>query len=94
MRFTSLLIPYWTLGITFILDMYSSLDHGNEWCAREPTKDVIFCFDKHSGWVNCFLKMPSHFSYHEMAGMVVIVSLIGVMVSGTSNSIPLTQMRV
>ena len=41
-----------------------------------------------------FFKMPSHFSYHEMAGMVVIVSLIGVMVSGTSNSIPLTQVRV
>ena len=30
-------------------DIYSSPDHGNEWCAREPTKDVIFCFDKHSG---------------------------------------------
>ena len=27
------------------------VDHGNEWCAREPTKDVIFCFDKHSGSV-------------------------------------------
>lgn len=27
-------------------------DHGNEWCAREPIKDVIFCFDKHSGWVS------------------------------------------
>ena len=27
------------------------VDHGNEWCAREPTKDVIFCFDKHSGCV-------------------------------------------
>jgi hypothetical protein len=26
-------------------------DHGNEWCAREPSKDVIFCFDKHSGYV-------------------------------------------
>ncbi|KAI0703362.1 hypothetical protein C8T65DRAFT_654966 [Cerioporus squamosus] len=25
------------------------LDHGNEWCRRKPTKDVIFCFDKHSG---------------------------------------------
>ena len=24
-------------------------DHGNEWCIREPTKNVIFCFDKHSG---------------------------------------------
>ncbi len=26
-------------------------DHGNEWCRREPTKNVIFCFDKHSGCV-------------------------------------------
>ncbi|KAG2750503.1 Metallo-dependent phosphatase [Suillus brevipes Sb2] len=28
----------------------SGHDHGNEWCAREPSKDVIFCFDKHSGY--------------------------------------------
>ncbi|KAF9475416.1 Metallo-dependent phosphatase [Pholiota conissans] len=28
----------------------SGHDHGNEWCSREPTKDVIFCFDKHSGY--------------------------------------------
>ncbi|KAF9256381.1 Metallo-dependent phosphatase [Marasmius fiardii PR-910] len=28
----------------------SGHDHGNEWCARETTKDVIFCFDKHSGY--------------------------------------------
>jgi hypothetical protein len=25
-------------------------DHGNEWCSREPEKDVIFCFCKHSGY--------------------------------------------
>ena len=51
----SLPLLNWTLGIIFIFDMYSSLlDHGNEWCAREPTKDVIFCFDKHSGWVKLF----------------------------------------
>jgi len=25
-------------------------DHGNEWCIREPTKGVIFCFSKHSGY--------------------------------------------
>jgi hypothetical protein len=30
-------------------------DHGNEWCAREPTKNVIFCFDKHSGYVQHLL---------------------------------------
>ena len=87
----SLLLPYWTLDIIF--DMYSSLDHGNEWCAREPIKDVIFCFDKHSGSILIYF-MPSHFSYREMAGMVVMVSLVGVMVSGTSSSIPLTHMRV
>ncbi|KAH7904986.1 Metallo-dependent phosphatase [Hygrophoropsis aurantiaca] len=28
----------------------SGHDHGNEWCAREPTKRIIFCFDKHSGY--------------------------------------------
>ncbi|TFK47515.1 Metallo-dependent phosphatase [Heliocybe sulcata] len=28
----------------------SGHDHGNEWCIREPTKNVIFCFDKHSGY--------------------------------------------
>ncbi|KAF8997707.1 Metallo-dependent phosphatase-like protein [Cyathus striatus] len=28
----------------------SGHDHGNEWCIREPSKDIIFCFDKHSGY--------------------------------------------
>jgi len=28
----------------------SGHDHGNEWCIREPTKNVIFCFDKHAGY--------------------------------------------
>ncbi|KAJ3761146.1 Metallo-dependent phosphatase-like protein [Lentinula raphanica] len=28
----------------------SGHDHGNEWCIREPSKDVIFCFDKHAGY--------------------------------------------
>ncbi|KAJ3797657.1 Metallo-dependent phosphatase [Lentinula aff. detonsa] len=28
----------------------SGHDHGDEWCIREPTKDVIFCFDKHAGY--------------------------------------------
>ena len=72
--------------------MYSPLDHGNEWCTREPTNDVIFCFDKHSGWVKfVFIEIPS---YHEMAGMVVMVSMVGGMGSETSSSILLTQMRV
>ena len=41
-----------------------------------------------------YKKTIAHFPYHEMAGMVVMVSLVGVMVLGTSSSIPLTQMRV
>lgn len=28
----------------------SGHDHGDEWCAREPSYDVIFCFSKHSGY--------------------------------------------
>jgi hypothetical protein len=31
-------------------DLFFFIDHGNEWCARERKKDVIFCFDKHSGY--------------------------------------------
>ncbi|THH04195.1 hypothetical protein EW145_g5704 [Phellinidium pouzarii] len=30
--------------------LLGNVDHGNEWCKREPTKNVIFCFDKHSGY--------------------------------------------
>lgn len=33
------------------------LDHGNEWCAREPTSNMIFCFNKHSGYVLCRLSV-------------------------------------
>ncbi|GLB38949.1 putative calcineurin-like phosphoesterase [Lyophyllum shimeji] len=28
----------------------SGHDHGDEWCARDRSKDVIFCFGKHSGY--------------------------------------------
>jgi len=28
----------------------SGHDHGDEWCAREPTYNTIFCFSKHSGY--------------------------------------------
>ncbi|KAJ7059503.1 Metallo-dependent phosphatase-like protein [Mycena amicta] len=24
--------------------------HGNEWCAHEPSRNIIFCFNKHSGY--------------------------------------------
>ncbi|THU96983.1 Metallo-dependent phosphatase [Dendrothele bispora CBS 962.96] len=30
--------------------LISGHDHGNEWCKREPSTGVIFCFDKHGGY--------------------------------------------
>lgn len=36
-------------SLSLKLTYFHTVDHGNEWCAREPSKDVIFCFDKHSG---------------------------------------------
>ncbi|KAL0958443.1 hypothetical protein HGRIS_000586 [Hohenbuehelia grisea] len=46
-------VPFWKALNTHIKNLravISGHDHGNEWCAREPTQDVIFCFDKHSGY--------------------------------------------
>ncbi|KII84523.1 hypothetical protein PLICRDRAFT_351516 [Plicaturopsis crispa FD-325 SS-3] len=45
--------PFWDALNANIVNLHAVIsghDHGNEWCAREPTKDVIFCFDKHSGY--------------------------------------------
>ncbi|TFK25358.1 Metallo-dependent phosphatase [Coprinopsis marcescibilis] len=44
--------PFWDAvsKIKNLRAVISGHDHGNEWCAREPTKDVVFCFDKHSGY--------------------------------------------
>ncbi|KAF5348475.1 hypothetical protein D9756_009595 [Leucocoprinus leucothites] len=45
--------PFWDAVKQYLPNLVavvSGHDHGNEWCAREPTKDVIFCFDKHSGY--------------------------------------------
>ncbi|KAF4607507.1 hypothetical protein EYR38_001579 [Pleurotus pulmonarius] len=39
-----------TKNVKNLRAIVSGHDHGNEWCAREPTADVIFCFDKHSGY--------------------------------------------
>jgi len=25
-------------------------DHGNEWCARDPSTSIILCFNKHTGY--------------------------------------------
>ncbi|KAL6299418.1 Metallo-dependent phosphatase [Sparassis latifolia] len=45
--------PFWdalTQHVKNVHAVISGHDHGNEWCAREPTKNVIFCFNKHSGY--------------------------------------------
>ncbi|PPR03658.1 hypothetical protein CVT24_007772 [Panaeolus cyanescens] len=45
--------PFWDSlneNIQNLHAIISGHDHGNEWCAREPEKDVIFCFNKHSGY--------------------------------------------
>ncbi|KIP09789.1 hypothetical protein PHLGIDRAFT_126087 [Phlebiopsis gigantea 11061_1 CR5-6] len=45
--------PFWDSLNTNVKNLHAVIsghDHGDEWCAREPTKDVIFCFDKHSGY--------------------------------------------
>ncbi|KAI0718345.1 Metallo-dependent phosphatase [Cerioporus squamosus] len=45
--------PFWDALNAQVLNLHgviSGHDHGNEWCKREPTKNVIFCFDKHSGY--------------------------------------------
>ncbi|KAI5121439.1 hypothetical protein M0805_006200 [Coniferiporia weirii] len=45
--------PFWNslnANVKNLHAVISGHDHGNEWCIREPTKNVIFCFDKHSGY--------------------------------------------
>jgi hypothetical protein len=45
--------PFWDALNTYVKNLHAVIsghDHGNEWCAREPSKDVVFCFDKHSGY--------------------------------------------
>lgn len=73
-------------------------DHGDEWCAREPSKDVIFCFDKHSGYVvfiwTCsvqrMLIIYSIYSYctHDVLDTVATVVQDGATVYGISCSLP------
>lgn len=44
---------FWDALNTNIKNLHAVIsghDHGDEWCAREPSKDVIFCFGKHSGY--------------------------------------------
>ncbi|KAJ8521806.1 hypothetical protein ONZ45_g1542 [Pleurotus djamor] len=45
--------PWWDALNSHVKNLkviISGHDHGNEWCARERKKGVIFCFDKHSGY--------------------------------------------
>ncbi|KAF9525232.1 Metallo-dependent phosphatase-like protein [Crepidotus variabilis] len=45
--------PFWDSLVANVPNLHalvSGHDHGNEWCAREPNKKIIFCFDKHSGY--------------------------------------------
>ncbi|KAF6756319.1 Metallo-dependent phosphatase-like protein [Ephemerocybe angulata] len=45
--------PFWDTLTTKIKNLHAIIsghDHGNEWCARENAKNVIFCFNKHSGY--------------------------------------------
>jgi len=45
--------PFWdslNANIKNLHAVVSGHDHGNEWCTRDPGKDVIFCFDKHAGY--------------------------------------------
>ncbi|KDQ60405.1 hypothetical protein JAAARDRAFT_605439 [Jaapia argillacea MUCL 33604] len=45
--------PFWdalNANVKNLHAVVSGHDHGNEWCIRETTKQVIFCFDKHSGY--------------------------------------------
>ncbi|KAJ3552484.1 hypothetical protein NM688_g4128 [Phlebia brevispora] len=45
--------PFWdalNANVKNLHAVISGHDHGDEWCAREPTKNVIFCFAKHSGY--------------------------------------------
>ncbi|PCH45020.1 Metallo-dependent phosphatase [Wolfiporia cocos MD-104 SS10] len=45
--------PFWeslNKNVKNLHAVFSGHDHGNEWCVREPTMDVIFCFSKHSGY--------------------------------------------
>lgn len=44
--------PFWdslNSNVKNLRAVISGHIHGNEWCAREPTKDGIFCFNKHTG---------------------------------------------
>ncbi|KDQ08899.1 hypothetical protein BOTBODRAFT_59103 [Botryobasidium botryosum FD-172 SS1] len=46
-------LPFWNTvnsKIKNLLAVVSGHDHGNEWCKRDPAKDVVLCFDKHSGY--------------------------------------------
>lgn len=45
--------PFWNTLTSKIPNLHAIIsghDHGNEWCARDGATDVVFCFNKHSGY--------------------------------------------
>ncbi|KAK0203927.1 Metallo-dependent phosphatase [Desarmillaria ectypa] len=45
--------PFWNALNKYVKNLHavvSGHDHGNEWCSRATAKNVIFCFNKHSGY--------------------------------------------
>jgi hypothetical protein len=45
-------IPFWdslNSNVKNLHTIVSGHDHGNEWCKRDPVKDVVLCFNKHTG---------------------------------------------
>lgn len=42
--------PLYSITTCVTVCHYTFTDHGDEWCIREPTENVIFCFDKHAGY--------------------------------------------
>ncbi|KAJ3569368.1 hypothetical protein NP233_g5090 [Leucocoprinus birnbaumii] len=45
--------PFWDAvkqNLPNLFAVISGHNHGNEWCAHEPTKGITFCYDKHSGY--------------------------------------------
>ncbi|TFK69346.1 Metallo-dependent phosphatase [Pluteus cervinus] len=38
------------LNVPNLHAVISGHDHGNNWCARDTNKNVVFCFNKHSGY--------------------------------------------
>ncbi|KAF7794033.1 hypothetical protein EIP86_005161 [Pleurotus ostreatoroseus] len=91
--------PFWdalNANVKNLHAVISGHDHGDEWCAREPTKDVIFCFAKHSGFVEFrFYERapPTDVNCVVMAAIVTPDGAMGLVsvVTATARSQPRTR---